>query len=219
MTTKRYWLFDLDGTLIESGQGITNAVQYALEKFDIHPVGQEELFPYIGPPLTLSFQELHGLTADQAEQALGYYREYYSAKGMFENEVYPGIPELLAQLQKRGDILIVATAKPEEYTVRILEHLGLDTCFAFVAGNTFDEARRTKGQVIAYVRENFPDISRENTWMIGDRKFDMEGAHENGLPALGVLYGYGDADELEKAAADGIVEDVAQLGERLLSAV
>ena len=213
----QYILFDLDGTLTDPGPGITNCVAYALEKFGIHPAGREELYPYIGPPLVPSFQEFHGLTADQAEQALGYYRERFSVTGLYENAVYPGIPALLAALREQGRTLIVATSKPEEFTNRILEHFGLAEYFAFVAGNTLEEKRPTKEAVIAYAREHFPDISGENAVMAGDRRFDVEGAHACGLPAVGVLYGYGSAAELTAAGADALATDVTALSHFLMA--
>lgn len=212
----QYILFDLDGTLTDPGLGITNCVNYALEKFDVHPESREELYPYIGPPLTYSFQAFHGLTAEQADQALLYYRERFSVKGLFENEVYPQIPELLKKWQGRGVKLIVATSKPEEFTHRILERFDLARYFDFVGGNTLNEDRPTKGSVIAYIQENYPDICAQNTAMVGDRKYDIEGAHERGLPAIGVLYGYGDRAEMEVAGADFVAESVADL-DRLLT--
>lgn len=212
----KYLLFDLDGTLTDPGPGITNCVAYALEKFAVHPASREELYPYIGPPLTWSFQEYHRLTAEQAEQALLYYRERFSVKGLFENEVYDGIPELLAKLKGRGVTLIVATSKPEEFTHRILKHFSLADYFAFVGGNTLDEKRPTKSAVISHILNQYPDITAQNTCMIGDRRFDVEGAHDLGLSAVGVLYGYGDREELESAGADWIAEDVADLRRILL---
>ncbi len=204
-------LFDLDGTLTDPGLGITNSVLYALEKFDIIPAAREELYPYIGPPLTDSFQRYHGLTPEQAQQALGYYREYFADRGLYENELYPGIAELLRTLQQAGYVLIVATSKPEEFTHTILRHFQLDSYFSFVGGNTLDERRPTKAAVIAYIRERFPDITGENTLMIGDRCYDIEGAHACGLPAVGVLYGYGSRQELEAAGADELVQTPAAL--------
>ena len=150
----KYVLFDLDGTLTDPGPGITNCVGHALEKFNIHPASREELYPYIGPPLIDSFQEYHGLTPEQAQQAVLYYRERFSVKGLFENEVYPGIPALLQRLKELGVTLVVATSKPEEFTVRILEHFDLARYFDFVGGNTLREERPTKSAVIAYIREN-----------------------------------------------------------------
>ncbi len=207
----KYVLFDLDGTLTDPGPGITNCVAYALNTFGIYPQSREELYPYIGPPLTYSFRAFHGLTEEQAEQALLYYRERFSQKGLFENEVYAGIPALLQDLKDRGVTLLVATSKPEEFTVRILEYFDLMKYFSFVGGNTLNEDRPTKEAVIAYVQENFPDITRENAIMVGDRKYDVLGAHQQDLPAIGVLYGYGDREELTKAGADYMVSDIAEL--------
>lgn len=207
----KYALFDLDGTLTDPGPGITNCVMYALEHFDIHPKSRTELYPYIGPPLLTSFQEFHGLTPGQAEQALRLYRERFSQKGIFENEVYEAIPELLKALKDRGVTLVLATSKPEEFAKRILEHFDLLNYFDFVGGNTLKEERPTKSSVIAYVRERYPDISRENAVMIGDRKYDVEGAHMHDLPTIGVLYGYGDLAELTAAGADEIAASVTEL--------
>ena len=206
-----YLLFDLDGTLTDPGLGITNAVLYALKRFGIEPASLEELYPYIGPPLTVSFQRYHGLTGEQAQQALGYYREYFADRGLYENELYPGIESLLQTLQREGYTLLVATSKPEEFTHTILRHFQLDSYFSFVGGNTLDERRPTKAAVIGYIRERFPDITGENTLMIGDRCYDIEGAHNYGLPAVGVLYGYGSRQELEAAGADELVQTPAAL--------
>ena len=207
----RYLLFDLDGTLTDPGEGITNAVRYALEKFGIHPADREELYPYIGPPLTDSFVRCHGLSPEQAKEALAYYREYFSDKGIFENEPYPGVTDFLGRLRKAGYTLIIATSKPEEFTWRILDKFALSPYFSFVGGNTLAESRPTKGAVIAYIRENYPDMNGDNTLMIGDRRYDIAGAAENGLPAVGVLYGYGSADELRDAGAAVLAADFDEL--------
>lgn len=212
----RYVLFDLDGTLTDPALGITNCVQYALEKFHIYPQTREELFPYIGPPLMYSFMDFHGLSQEQAKQAVKYYRERFSVKGLYENEVFEGIPELLRKLQEREVTLIVATSKPEEFACRILEYFDLVKYFTFVAGSTLDGQRPEKADVIAYIRESYPEMTAANTLMIGDRKYDVEGAHECGLPTVGVLYGYGDRAELETAKADYIVDSVSGLHELLL---
>ncbi len=216
---QKYLLFDLDGTLTDPAEGITNSVIYALKKFGIFVEDRRELYPYIGPPLTDSFMRYHGLSAAQAEEALGYYREYFSVKGMFENVPYDGISAFLEQLQDRGYTLMIATSKPEEFTVQILQHFSLDKHFAFVAGNTLDESRPTKASVIAYLRERYPAIDATNAVMIGDRKYDVEGARQNALPSIGVLYGYGSLEELETAGATAVVADLEELSaaiERLL---
>lgn len=213
----RYLLFDLDGTLTDSAPGIINCAQYALEKMNIHAVPREELYPYIGPPLIYSFMHFHGLSQEQAEQAVVYYRERFAVKGWLENAVYEGIKELLQELREKEVILIVATSKPEEFAVRILKHFELAECFDFIAGNTLSEERPEKADVIAYVREKYPEIDCKNTVMIGDRKYDILGAHAQGLTAIGVLYGYGDREEMESVNADFVVEDVSALRKLLLT--
>lgn len=212
---QKYLLFDLDGTLTDPGEGITNSVAYALEKFDVFIEDRRELYPYIGPPLTDSFRRCHGLTAAQAADALGYYREYFSVKGMFENIPYEGISAFLESLQSKGYTLLIATSKPEEFTAQILQHFSLDKHFAFVAGNTLEESRPTKASVIAYLRERYPAINADNAVMIGDRKYDIEGAKQNGLPSIGVLYGYGSREELETAGATAIAADLEELSETI----
>ncbi len=208
---QKYLLFDLDGTLTDPAEGITNSVMYALEKFGIVITDRRELYPYIGPPLTDSFMRCHGLTAAQAEEALALYREYFSVKGLFENVPYDGIASFLEELKNNGYTLLIATSKPEEFTVQILQHFSLDKYFTFVAGNTLDESRPTKASVIAYLRERYPAINADNAVMIGDRKYDIEGAKQNGLPSIGVLYGYGSREELETAGATAIAADLREL--------
>ena len=207
----QYVLFDLDGTLTDSMLGIINCAHYALEKFDIHPLSRKELLPYIGPPLLYSFAAFHGLDREQAEQAVVYYRERFSTIGWQENEVYEGVPELLGELKKRGVTLMVATSKPDLFTHRILERFDLAKYFTFVAASTMDETRSEKADVIAYLLEKHPEISAKNCVMVGDRKYDVLGAHQCGLPAVGVLYGYGDRKEMEESGADFIVNDLSDL--------
>lgn len=207
----KYVLFDLDGTLTDPGIGITNCVAHALANFNIHVENRSELYPYIGPPLTDSFMKYHGLDEEQALIALQLYRERFSSIGIFENELIPGIPELLKSLKEKGLKLIVATSKPEEYTVRILEHYGLAEYFDFVGGNTLNEDRPTKSEVIEYVLQNCKGMNKDNAIMVGDRLYDVKGAHAFGIPAIGVLFGYGSRAELESAGADYIASDVKEL--------
>lgn len=214
-----YALFDLDGTLTDSMEGITNCARYALEKFGIHPQSQAELLPYIGPPLVYSFETFHGLTKEQSEQAVAYYRERFSTVGWQENKVYEGIRELLDELRSRGVTLMVATSKPEVFTHRILEHFDLARYFSFVAASTLDERRSEKADVIAFLLENHPEIHAGNCVMIGDRKYDVFGAHACGLTAIGVLYGYGDRAEMEAAGANFIVESIEELRNLLLTKI
>ena len=214
-----YVLFDLDGTLTDPALGITNCVIYALEKFGIHPSAREELHPYIGPPLVYSFTQFHGLSEEDAIRAVAYYRERFSVDGWRENSVFDGIHELLCSLQEKGVKLILATSKPEVFALRILEHFDLAKYFIFAAGSTLDGQRPEKADVIAYIQEKYPHIRCENTLMVGDRCYDVLGAHCQGLQAVGVLFGYGDRKEMEQAGADYIVENVSELQQLLLSKI
>ena len=194
-------LFDLDGTLTESGPGITRSVAYSLRKFGISELDQKKLDRFVGPPLIDSYMRYYGFSYDQAKQAVVYYREYYETKGLFENRVYDGVEDMLRSLQDGGVQCVVATSKPEQFAVQILEHFGLDGYFSCVAGASMDESRTDKGDVIAYALEKAGIERKEQTIMVGDREHDVLGAKRNGLPAVGVLYGYGSREELTAAEA------------------
>lgn len=206
-----YLLFDLDGTLTDSGTGIMNSVLYALKKFDIEVEDRTQLYAFIGPPLAESFQKFYHFSQEQALQAVCYYREYFSERGMFENKVISGIDILLSELKDASKKLVVATSKPEKYTIKILEHFNLISYFQFVAGATMDETRNTKTAVIEYALQHINAVSKREVVMIGDRKHDIEGAKNNNIDSIGVLFGYGDRKELEQAGADYIVESVEEL--------
>ncbi|MBP3392520.1 MAG: HAD-IA family hydrolase [Clostridia bacterium] len=210
-------LFDLDGTLTDPGLGITNGILYALDKMGIEKPPRAELYDFIGPPLKATLMERFHLDAQGGTDALRYYREFYSTVGLFENEVYPGIPELLQKLREAGKTLIVATSKPEIYTKRILERFELAEYFHFVAGCTLEEERLHKDEVIAYAIDQCGLAGKEaEIVMIGDRKYDMEGAKVNNLSRIGVTYGYGSKEELEKAGADATADTAKELETLLL---
>lgn len=202
----KYLLFDLDGTLTNPGLGITNSVMYALRKFDINVEDRTSLYKFIGPPLRDSFEEYYGFSSEQSELALQYYREYFSKQGLYENEVYDGIADLLMQLKEKGKSLIVATSKPETFATEILRHFNLYDYFDFVAGATMDVTRNKKADIIRYALESCHISEKSSVVMIGDREHDMIGAKENGLDSLGVLFGYGSYDELKAAGATFIAE-------------
>lgn len=211
-----YVLFDLDGTLTDPGIGITNAVIYALNKFSIRVEDRTELYRFIGPPLLDSFQQFYGFSLTESREAIQYYREYYAEKGLLENRVYDGIPELLRSLKKSGRKLLVATSKPEVYAVQILEHFGLLPYFDLAAGASLDESRNRKEDVIRYALQKINGDPAQAV-MVGDRVHDVEGAKANGLPVIGVLYGYGSEEELVGAGADLIAKnpgDVIRIIER-----
>ncbi len=197
-------LFDLDGTLTDPGIGITNSVSYALEQYGIKVKDRSQLYPFIGPPLRDSFEEFYGFSKEDAEMAVTYYREYYKEKGIFENQLYDGIPQLLQSLCDAGIRLFVATSKPECFAVRILEHFSIQQYFTYVAGSCLDGTRSGKDEVIAYALKAGNIQDPASAMMIGDRSYDITGAKKNGLASAGVLFGYGSRQELEKAGADFI---------------
>ena len=203
MSDYTHILFDLDGTLTDPGLGITNSVMYALEKFGIRTEDRSTLYRYIGPPLFDSFREFHGFSDADARTAITYYREYFSETGLFENELIPGVPALLRRLKNAGKTLLVATSKPEDFSVRILEYFDLLQYFDFVAGACMDETRTQKWEVIEWALEHC-DCEKEKVLMIGDRHHDAEGAARCGLPCLGVLFGYGSREELLRAGVIGL---------------
>ena len=203
-------LFDLDGTLTDPAEGITNALMHAQRRLGMAVSPREDLYVFIGPPLIETFMSEWGLTRVESEQALVYYREHFSTKGLFENVPYEGIGQALAELKRAGFRLFVATSKPEPLSLRILEHFDLLPYFEAVAGSTMDEQRTKKGEVIAYALQTF-HLDPAETIMVGDRKHDVIGARENGLPCLGVLYGYGSREELTEAGAAALAADVGEL--------
>ncbi len=204
-------LFDLDGTLTDPGEGITNSVAYALNKFNIKIEDKTQLYNFIGPPLIYSFMNFYGLNYDDGLKAVEYYREYFSVTGIFENKLFDGIYELLSKIKKSGKIISLATSKPEQYAVRILEHFNLTQYFDFIGAATMDESRSNKADVITYTLEKLNVIDKSKVVMIGDRHHDIEGANQNGLDSIGVLVGYGDRTELENAGATYIVENLSDI--------
>ncbi|MHC3500769.1 HAD family hydrolase [Streptococcus suis] len=209
-------LFDLDGTLTDSGQGILNSVAYALEKMGIEEPDTANLNRFIGPPLYESFSRFYQLSPEDTQSAVDAFRVYFKEKGMFENQLYPGIFPLLEELRTAGKTLVIATSKPEIFAKQILEHFGIAHYFDVIAGASLDSSRISKADVIGYAinqLEAFP----KHAVMIGDREHDIEGARMHQLPAIGVLYGYGNKQEFEKAGATMIVETVQDLKRVLLT--
>lgn len=209
----KYILFDLDGTLTDSREGILNCVKYALEAFGKEIPSEEKLLQFIGPPLVEGFQRITGMTKDEAVLATAKYRERFGTVGLFENRVYDGIDTVLEKLKEKGYVLAVATSKPEEYSVRILEHFHLAAYFTAIVGSTFDESRSRKADVIqeALRRLGIAEDAKKDVIMVGDRKHDILGAQECGLTSLGVYYGFASEHELETFHADHIVQKVTDL--------
>ena len=211
-----YILFDLDGTLTDPGIGITNAVMYALRKYDINVDDRRTLYKFIGPPLWESFERFYGFSKAEADRAVGYYREYYNDTGLFENEVYHGIESLLNSLKAQGKTLLVATSKPEITARQILTHFNLTPYFTFIAGSELDGRRVHKDDVIRYALDSCQITDTETAVMVGDREHDILGAKKVGIASVGVLFGYGSRAELGEAGADHLAETVADLHNILL---
>ena len=212
-----YLLFDLDGTLTNPQEGITKCVQHALRAFQIDEPDLEKLIPFIGPPLIQSFMEFYQFTEEQAREAVAVYRERFGTVGLFENFPYPGISEMLKQLQAQGKILAVASSKPTIYVRRILEKFELAPYFQVIEGSNLDGTRVDKKEVIAEVLNQLGNPSADQLLMIGDRKFDVIGAREMGFGCAGVRFGFAAPGELEDSGAVFIADTVEELHQYLIS--
>lgn len=205
-------LFDLDGTLTDSGEGIINCAALALEHFGIPVPCREEMRVFVGPPLHETFIKF-GVPAERANEAVDIYRSRYIPIGKYENTPYPGIRELLERLQAQGHRLYVATSKPEGMSVDILEHFDLAKYFTRICGASMDTSRSSKSAVIAYLLEQCGNVSE--AVMVGDTAFDVTGAAAHGIPTIGVAWGYGNPEDMEKAGAAAIANTPQELFELL----
>lgn len=197
-----YIFFDLDGTLTDPGEGITNSVIYSLSRFGIEAPERDKLYKFIGPPLKDSFAKYYGMSPKECDAALKYYREYYADKGIFENVLYNGIADMLSAIRESGRKIILATSKPDVYAEKILEHFDLLKYFDFVAGADLAETRVTKADVIAHALDSCALREKTNEiLMVGDREHDVLGAAAHGIDTLGVTFGYGSEDELISSGA------------------
>lgn len=202
------YLFDLDGTLTDPGVGIRNSIKYALRKFGLPCPPDEVLNQFIGPPLMESFRKYCGVSVEDSRTLLEYYREYFGVTGYLENKLYPDTVEVLEAITSRGGRVYLATSKPELYAFKILERFGIDQYFTGKAGNNMEETRCAKKDVISYLFEQ-TGIDASDTIMIGDRDYDVVGAHACNIPVAAVLHGYGDREELKDA--DYILENFMDL--------
>ena len=208
-------LFDLDGTLIDPVEGITNSAKYALKYFGIQVSKTEDLYKFIGPPLRESFSQYYEFDEKDTEMAVTKYREFFKEKGVFQNTLYNGIPEFLKALVIAKKNLIIATSKAEIYANQILKNLGISDYFSYVCGSTLDGSRSKKGQIIQHILAT-NNLSAQDSIMIGDKSHDIIGAQETGIDSIGVLYGYGSFEELQKAGATYIVKTIPELQSQLL---
>jgi phosphoglycolate phosphatase len=209
-------LFDLDGTLTDSAAGITRSVSFALQKIGMlrEP---ETLTSFIGPPLQLSFQKECGLSEPDALLAVKYYREYYRDRGIYENRLYPGVPEMLNKLKERGAKLCLATSKPTVFAEKVLDHFKIAHFFIHVAGSNLDGSRVEKKEIIAHVLSMAGSAEDGRPVMVGDREHDIFGAHHCGLSSIAVTYGYGSLEELNAARPNHVVTTVKALEGLLLA--
>lgn len=207
--------YDLDGTLTDSGPGIRNSVAYALDKLGIPVADKTSLNVFIGPPLRDSFHRYYGLEGERLDRALLYYREYYTAGGIYENSVYAGITALLEQCARAGKRQLMATSKPEKFAKMIASHYGIDGYFDKICGASMDESMVEKGDIIRYALRH-TGIPAARILMVGDRQHDILGARENHLDSAGVLWGFGSRQELKRAGADWLLESPEELGKLIV---
>lgn len=219
LSNKKYdtILFDLDGTLTDSKLGIIRSFNYALRSYGMEEQDTAALEKFVGPPLRYSFMTLCGFSSDEADEAIRRYREYYLVKGMYENAVFPGIPELLQGLKSMGKTLAVATCKLTVQAKTILEYFQLADYFTVIAGSNQDGTRSNKDEVVRYCLDELNIHRYDGVVLVGDTKYDLEGAGKVGIDAIAVLYGYGKREELQKYNPTHIVKTVEDLGRLLMA--
>ena len=221
MQKYKFFLFDLDGTITESGPGIMNAAAIALKSFGIEEKDPAKLRLFVGPPLDKSFVERYGFTTEDAWKAIAVFREYYTVTGLFENSVYSGIEDMIKDLRSKGFITAIASSKPQPQVNTVLDHFHISDLFDTAVGCELDGTRSNKSEVIKEVlrrlKERCSDYSTDKVIMVGDRCYDIDGAHAMSLPCIGAVYGYGSRKELEDAGADYIADTVWDLHKLLIS--
>lgn len=217
----KYCLFDLDGTLTDPKEGITKSVQYALRAFGIEEPDLKKLEPFIGPPLKSSFMEYYGFTEREAVEGVDLYREYFAPVGILENYIYPGISEMLQSLRAKGAHLAVASSKPTNFVHQILAHFDIEKYFDVIVGSELDGTRIQKEEVVEEALRQLGILTMpvEERMaccvMVGDRKFDIQGAKAHSLTGVGVRFGYASPGELEAEGAHYIAETVEELSQYL----
>ena len=214
MINYRNALFDLDGTVVDPGLGIVNSVKFALKKLGYGINENESFRKFIGPPLKYSFEKYYGMKPGVAEQAVGFYREYFSEYGIGENKIYENITDLLKALKSKNVNVYIATSKPKIYAKKIIENFQLEQFFIAIEGSEFDGTLSDKSDLIAFIIKRH-NLSVNESIMIGDREHDIIGARNNKMDSIGVGYGYGTKGELLNAGAKYYASDIYELSELL----
>lgn len=211
----KYILFDLDGTLTDSKEGLFKSIQYALSHYGIDEKNPEKLKCFIGPPLHYAFCEFYGFSEERADEAVKIFRERFSVKGIYENKLYPGIFDMLKSLKENGKVLALATAKPEHFAKTVIDYFDISQFFDCVVGTTFENKDHSKSNIINKALKKI-NAEKDEAIMVGDRKFDILAAKECGIKSIGVKYGYAPENELKDFGADFIVDTTTELKELLL---
>ncbi len=206
-------LFDLDGTVIESLDGILDSINYSFENVGISPIDKKDLTPFIGPPIIHTLQLNYGMSKEEAEHTMTFYHKHYGSEGWKKYKVYDGVGELLKGLKVLGKKIGLATNKPRHYAQMIMENCGFDGLFDYIGGSDFENGITNKTQVIESCLEKMEIQDKSRVIMIGDRKFDVLGAKEAGISTLGITYGYGDRKELEEAGAIIVADEPREIFE------
>ncbi len=216
MSKYKIIIFDLDGTIADSKPGITKSVQYALAKLNIVENDLDKLEIFVGPPLKESFMKYYNMDEDTSIKAYMYYREYYTDKGIFENELYKGVLDMLKLLKRNNKRLYIATSKPKLFADKVINQFNLEPYFELVEGNNINGTIDSKAEIIKSVIASINNVRLRDIIVVGDRKYDILGAKENGVDSIGVKYGYAVDKELEITKPTFLVEDIKELTEHLL---
>ncbi len=211
----KYVLFDLDGTLTDSALGITNCIIYVCEKMNLTVPSMDVLKTFVGPPLTKRFSEVFSLSEEDAKKALSIYRERFAPIGIFENQVYLGVSDMLKALKDSGCVIALATSKPQIFAEQILKHFKLDTFFDYVSGSDLTGGKQEKTDVMKEALSNMK-AEKEKTVMVGDRSFDIEGAKELNVKSIAVTYGYGTMEEIDSCKPDYVADTPGEVAEIIL---
>ncbi len=211
MKKYKYLFWDLDGTIVNTFEGITRSFAYALDSFGIHVDDMNDLRPVIGPPLVDSFMTLYGFSEDDAILAVEKYRERYNNTYVEESKLYDGIKETIQNLASDGFKIVLATAKPQHFADGLLTHYGLAESFSYIAGASLDKSRNSKTKVLAHIIDTLAIGNISEVVMIGDREFDLKGAAAFGIDAIGVLYGFGSHEELSSSPHIYLAKDAKDL--------